>query len=323
MKGGKIRKLFFGRTQEFLPASAGDRAIFTATNPSRRRFLATTLAAGLAAAAPARLWAAESKRSLKKAVKFGMIKVPSASIEEKFTLIKSLGFQGVEFDSPSDINREEAASAQASTGIKIHGIIDSVHWQTRLSDPDPAVRAKGVEALRTAIADAEFYGADTVLLVPGKVSNPDTENFEQCYSRSQEEIRKVLPQADEAGVKIAIEVVWNDFITTPEQLVQYVDDFRTPTVGAYFDCSNMLKYGVPSATWIRKLGKRMLKFDFKGYSHENKWVAIGEGDEDWPEILQALDEIGYHGWATSEVSGGGEKELRDIAERMNRVLGLS
>ncbi len=201
-------------------------------------------------------------------------------------------------------------------------MIDSVHWQIRLSDPDPAVRAKGVEALRGAIDDAKLYGADTVLLVPGKVTNPNTENYDQCYARSQEEIRKVIPQATDAGVKIAIEVVWNDFITRPEQLVQYVDDFQTPTVGAYFDCSNMIKYGVPPATWIRKLGKRMLKFDFKGYSHKNQWVAIGEGDEDWPEILKALDEIGYRGWATAEVAGGGEKELRDVASRMNRVLEL-
>jgi hexulose-6-phosphate isomerase len=252
-----------------------------------------------------------------------MIKVPGASIEDKFNLVKSLGFQGVEFDSPSEINRQEAAQAQEKTGIKIHGIIDSVHWQKRLSDSDPKVRAEGLAALRGAIDDARFYGADTVLLVPGKVTNPETENYEQCYARSQEEIRKVIPQATDANVKIAIEVVWNDFITKPEQLVQYVDDFQSPTVAAYFDCSNMLKYQVPAATWIRALGKRMVKFDFKGYSHKNKWVPIGEGDEDWPEVLKALDDIGYHGWATSEVAGGGERELREIAERMNRVLGLS
>jgi hexulose-6-phosphate isomerase len=82
----------------------------------------------------------------------------------------------------------------------------------------------------------------------------------------------------------------------------------------------MLKYGVPAATWIRKLGKRMLKFDFKGYSHEKKWVKIGEGDEDWPAVRKALAEIGYDGWATSEVEGGGEAELRDIAARMDRAL---
>jgi len=302
------------------------------THPlSRRRFLdlarRSALAAPLAAAGlshrSASLFAApEGKRKLRKAVKYGMIRI-DGSIEEKFALIKSLGFEGVEFNSPSDINREEAVRARDKTGIVIHGVIDSIHWQTRLSDPDAAVRAKGVEALRTAIDDAKFYGADTVLLVPGKVTNPETENYEQVYARSQAEVRKVIPQAEDRGVKIAIEVVWNDFITTPEQLVQYVDDFATPAVGAYFDVSNMLKYGRPSAEWIRILGKRMLKFDFKGYSHEKKWVAIGEGDEDWPEVLKALDEIGYRGWATSEVSGGGEKELRDISQRMDRVLGLA
>jgi L-ribulose-5-phosphate 3-epimerase len=85
----------------------------------------------------------------------------------------------------------------------------------------------------------------------------------------------------------------------------------------------MIKYGVPSAEWIRKLGKRLVKFDFKGYSKTNSWCPIGEGDEDWPEVLTALGEIGYDGWATSEVAGGGEMELADIAARMKKVLGLS
>ena len=292
---------------------------------TRREFLQTTLAGAAlvcGAIGPAPLPAAQKKLRLKKAVKYGMIKVPGASVEDKFKLIESLGFEGLEVNSPSDLDRDEAARAQKKTGMKIHGVIDSVHWRMRLSDPNAGVRAKGVEALRTAIDDAKFYGADTVLLVPGKVTDPETENYQQCWSRSREEIRKVIPQATDAGVKIAIEVVWNDFITKPEQLIEYVDDFETPTVGAYFDCSNMIKYGVPPATWIRMLGKRMLKFDFKGYSHEKKWVPIGEGDENWPEILAALDDVEYRGWATSEVAGGGEKELREIADRMNRVLGL-
>jgi L-ribulose-5-phosphate 3-epimerase len=40
-------------------------------------------------------------------------------------------------------------------------------------------------------------------------------------------------------------------------------------------------------------------------------------------VLKALGEIGYDGWATSEVAGGGEKELADIYMRMKKVLELT
>jgi hexulose-6-phosphate isomerase len=289
----------------------------------RRTFLHSTLATTAALAAGAAPVADEKKPKLKKAVKYTMIKL-DAPIEKKFELIKSLGFLGVEMDSPSNINKDEAVKARNRTGIAIHGVIDSVHWRDTLSHPDEKVRAKGLAALQGALEDAKVYGADTVLLVPGVV-NKDV-NYEQCWQRSSAEVRKAIPTAEKNNVKIAIEVVWNNFITKPEQLIEYVDQFKTPYVGAYFDCSNMIKYGVKSGDWIRKLGKRMLKFDFKGFNQtkfknkQNPWVPIGEGDEDWPDVLRALAEIGYNGWATAEVDGGGEKELQDVADRMKRVL---
>jgi hexulose-6-phosphate isomerase len=283
----------------------------------RRTFLGAALAGtALAGAVPAREGATPR---LKKAVKYGMIRI-NGSIQDKFELIKSLGFQGVEIDSPGAPDLDEANKAQQATGIKIHGVIDSVHWKDTLSDPDEKVRARGLAALETALKDAHTVKADTVLLVPGVVKGGVT--YEQCWERSQAEVRKALPLAEKLGVKIAIEVVWNNFITKPEQLVEYVDQFKSPYVGAYFDCSNMVKYGVKSGDWIRKLGKRMLKFDFKGYSKSKGWVPIGEGDEDWPDVLKALEEVGYHGWATAEVDGGGPKELKDVADRMNKILNL-
>ena len=288
----------------------------------RRDFLKSTLAASAVVALPMQLALAdESKKpKLKIAVKYGMIR-HDGSIEDKFNLIKKLGLQGVEVDSPSGLNKAEAKAAAEKTGIAIHGVIDSVHWRDTLSSSDAEVRAKGLAALNGAIEDAAFFGCDTVLLVPGVVKDDVT--FEQCYERSQAEIKKALPLAEKHKVKICIETVWNNFITKPEHLISFVDDLKSPWVGAYFDCSNMLKYGVSSAEWIRKLGKRLVKFDFKGYSHKNSWCKIGEGDEDWPEVLKALAEIGYDGWATSEVGGGGEKELTDITARMKKVLALS
>ncbi len=289
----------------------------------RRDFLQYSTAVSASVLAAQAGWAAPApkKPKLKIAVKYSMVKVEGASVRDKFDLVKRLGFKGVEIDSPSGLVLQELVSARDATGIAIHGVIDSVHWSDTLSSPKEDVRAKGLKALETALNDAKTVGADTVLLVPGVV-NKDV-SYEQCYERSQTEVKKVLPLAEKLKIKIAIETVWNNFITKPEQLVQYVDDFKSEWVAAYFDCSNMIKYGVSSADWIRKLGKRMVKFDFKGYSKTKQWCAIGEGDEDWPEVLKALGEIGYDGWATSEVGGGGEAHLKEVAGRMNKVLGLA
>ena len=294
------------------------------SSPDRRTFLAAASwgAAAAALGMPSAAFAASGKSpKLRMAVKYSMVRLPGASVREKFELVKKIGFEGLEIQAPGEVDLDEAVAASKATGIKIHGVIDSQHWKTRLSDPDAKVRAEAVEILKGAIRAARTVGADTVLLVPGKVADPTNENWEQVWGRSQAGVRECLPLAQECNVVIAIETVWNDFITKPEQLVRYVDELASPHVGAYFDCSNMLKYGVPSAEWIRKLGKRLVKFDFKGYSHEKKWCKIGEGDEGWPDVLAALGELGYDGWATSEVSGGGEAELTDIYQRMARVLG--
>lgn len=291
---------------------------------TRREFL---IAGAAVLAAPA-FAAPGPPVKLKKAVKYGMVGVKGTPLD-KFQALKKLGFHGVEIDSPSNLKLEELVAARDATGIAIHGTIDSAHWRDTLSHPDEKVRAKGLTALRTAIADAKTVGADTALLVPGVVNKDVT--YEQCFERSSAEVKKAIPDAEKAGVKIAIETVWNNFITKPEQLIEYVDQFKSPWVGAYFDISNMLKYGVPAAEWVRKLGKRMLKFDFKGYSLtkakelKDEWkgfdVGIGEGDENWPEVLKACAEVGYTTWATAEVKGGDEKWLEDVSKRMDKILG--
>lgn len=274
----------------------------------------------------------------RKAVKLGMSK--GETLAERIANIKAAGFDGFEADSPTDLDLEEVKSLAIEHNLAIHGVVDSIHWNTRLSDPDASVRERGLEGLQTAIRDSKRLGGDTVLLVPGAVKDAEKENFDQVWERSIAEVKKALPLAEELGIRIAIETVWNDFITTPEQLVKYVDAFESPWVGAYLDHSNMLKYGASPAQWVRALGaKRLLKLDIKGYSLKLAKEAgkdaggfkapIDGGDENWPELNKALAEIGYRaadgkpgGWATAEVSGGGLERLKEIARQMDAVFAL-
>ena len=307
----------------------------------RRSFLRLTgagiAAAGMAGAVgftgPNRATAAAShvRKStpvlLKKAVKFDMIDEP-LSVLEKFRLLQELGFDGVELSSPNDLDNAEVIDARDATGLPIHGVVDSVHWNKTLSDPDAAVRAEGLDGLETALRDAKAYGGSTVLLVPAVVT--EEVGYDEAYVRSQAEIRKVLPLSQELGVRIAIENVWNRFLLSPLETARYIDEFESPWIGAYFDVGNVVNFGWPEH-WIRILGPRIMKLDIKEYSREARdregpsagfRVPLGEGSVRWPAVLQALADVGFEGWATAEVRGGDRARLEEIAGRMNRILAL-
>jgi len=297
---------------------------------NRREFLAAGAIAAAALTGVSTL--AEECRSnapgrplLKLAVKYGMIR-PGATVLDKFELLKRLGYEGVELDSPGGPPVEEVIEASRRTGIRVPGVVDSVHWNKTLSDRDPSVRAEGRAALEQAIRDCKAYGGGTVLLVPAVVNKQVA--YADAYRRSQEEIRKVLPLAVELNIKIAIENVWNNFLLSPLESARYIDEFESAHVGWHFDPGNIVNYGWPE-DWARTLGHRILRLDIKEFSRKKRddeglWkgfaVEIGEGDCDWPAIMEALAEIGYSGWACAEVGGGDEARLMDILVRMRRVL---
>ena len=208
--------------------------------------------------------------------------------------------------------------ARDETGLVIPSVCCGPHWTHPLSDPDPTVPAKGLAGLETALRDAKAYGATSVLLVPAVVT--EQVSYDEAYARSQAEIRKALPLAEKLGVKIAIENVWNRFLLSPLEAVRYVDELNSPMVGWHFDVGNVVTYGWPEQ-WIRTLGKRILKLHIKEYSRQkqnNEGFRKGfdveylEGDNDWPAVMKALDEIAYEGWAIAEPafhpSGVGQAE---------------
>jgi L-ribulose-5-phosphate 3-epimerase len=238
-----------------------------------------------------------------------------------FELLKDAGFEGVELISPNQFELSEVLSARDKTGLVIHGVSGARHWQEPLSDPDPKVVERGMAAIRQEFLDCKAYGGTTVLVVPAVVNKKVS--YREAYARSQENIRKLIPYAEEAGVKIAIEEVWNRFLLSPLEFCRYIDEFESPTVGAYFDVGNIVEYGYPEE-WIRELSKRILKVHIKEYAKPKRFeYRLGEGEIDWPAVRQALTEVGYEGWITAEVPYGDLAAMKDVVQRMNQLLSLA
>lgn len=262
---------------------------------------------------------------IKKSLKWGMVK-EDMSIMDKFKMLKDIGYDGVELDSPNDLNMKEILAARDKTGLELPGTVNSKHWKLPLSDPDPKKRAECVKSIEQALYDTKQYGGTTVLVVPGVV-NADV-SYSEAYERSRTELAKLLPIAEKTGVKIALENVWNQFLISPIEAARYVDDFNNPMIGWYFDVGNVLRYSWP-VSWIEALDKRILKIDlkefsFKKQSDEGLWkgfdVEFFEGDCNWPEVNKALQKVGYSGWASAEVTGGDRKRLQTIKDFMDKIF---
>lgn len=302
-------------------------------HPSRREFLksavTTVCAAGLSVAAEGRSLStgsvdaapvSPSTLSIKKGLVFDMLP-EKLSYGDRFKLARDAGFEVSQVPTEADAGKaEEIKKAADSAGIRIDSVMNMDHWKYPLSSSDREAVEKSLAGMRTSLHNAKLWGSDVVLLVPAVVDARTS--YHDAWQRSQKQIRTLIPLAEELKVTIAIEEVWNKFLLSPLEMAKYIDEFQSPWIKAWFDVGNVVLYGYPQ-DWIHTLGKRIVKVhlkDFKRKEDGYAWVNLGDGDVDWSAVRQAFADIGYSGSVIAELDGGNESYLRDVSQRIDRLL---
>src|SRR5690349_18360769 len=301
--------------------------------PTRREFLKSSVTAACAASLGSRTLAdslvvgatsnapaSPATLSIKKGVWFGMLP-EKLSIADRYKMARDVGFEVVQAPTePDERKAEEIKKAAEAANIRIDSVMNMDHWKYPLSSSDSAVVEKSLAGMRASLHNAKLWGCDGVLLVPAVV-NPQT-SYHDAWTRSQKEIRTLIPLAEELKVVIAIEEVWNKFLLSPLEMAKYISEFQSPWIKAWFDVGNVVLYGFPQ-DWIHTLGSSILKVhvkDFKRKEDGYAWVNLGDGDVDWTAVRQAFADIGYSGSAVTELEGGDEAYLRDVVKRFDRLV---
>ncbi len=188
---------------------------------------------------------------------------------------------------PADITEEECArikAAAVAAKIGLRTLASGNYWGCSLGSPNETERLAAVEFTKKYIQIAVWLGVETILVVPGAVdvawdpSRPVIP-YQQVWDLSVKSLKEVLPAAEKGGVNIALENVWNKFLTSPVEMKMYVDQFSSKNLGVYFDTGNCMIAGY-AEHWIEILGKRIKAVHLKNFKREDcGGVLHGFGDD--------------------------------------------
>ena len=259
----------------------------------------------------------------------------NTKLEEMLDQTKRAGFDGIELAISEDgllaLDTEPGQikgyrGEIESFGLESPSLASGLGWKYPLSSPDKAVRERGKAAVERSLEAASILGARTVLVVPAVVN--EEVRYQEAYQRSQSCLRELSDKAEDLGVNIGVENVWNKFLLSPLEFRSYIDEIESEYVKAYFDAGNVLLNGYPQ-DWIRILGDLVSCVHVKDFSTKIGNIAgftyLLQGDVNWKAVIEALREIGYDDYLVAELSAFKffpEKMLVDTASSLDRILSL-
>jgi len=171
-----------------------------------------------------------------------------------------------------------------------------------LMSADPAGRSRRVEFYRHAVRCAAELESDCVSIWSG-VLREDVPR-PQAMARLAAGLERVLDDAAACGVVIGFEPepgMFIDSMQSYQELLDAVDDenFRLTLDVGHLHCQGE----VPIEEHIRRWAPRLVNVhleDMRRGVHEH--LMFGEGEIDFPPVLQALADVGYPGGVHVELS---------------------
>lgn len=177
-----------------------------------------------------------------------------------------------------------------------------IKHEPTLMDSDPDGRAQRVDFYCRCIDIAASLGSDCVSIWSGTLRAAVSE--EKAFARLAEGLGRVLDYAIRRGVTVGFEPEPGMFIDTMERFDKLLNYLDTPYFQLTLDVGHLHCTGeTPVSDRILGWGHRIVNVhieDMRKGVHEH--LMFGEGEMDFPLIIEALAEVGYRGGLHVELS---------------------
>ena len=223
-------------------------------------------------------------------------------LEENAAKISGLGFDGIELAirDPQLVNQSEIKSLLTELDLTVPAIgTGQAFGEEGLSfvNPDLTIRHKAIERIKAQMHLAEALGAMVIIgLIRGfrdkEVSAHQTENWlvealQECAQYNEH-------------IKLIIEPInryESDLICTVQEGMELMERVEYPNVGLLLDSFHMNIEEPSIYESIRLAKERLYHFHI---ADSNRWYP-GAGHLDFPQIIDTLNQINYHGFVSAEI----------------------
>jgi len=155
---------------------------------------------------------------------------------------------------------------------------------------DPRVKAVTRDRLRKTIELAHFFNPTTIVFHPGYEKWKFDGNINLWLESSLQTWRPLVKEAEERGLTLAIE---NVFEESPDPLKSLLEEIHSPRFRFCFDTGHQNVFAkTPVTTWMEALGGFLSEVHLHDNHKEmDEHLPLGEGEFDFQQFFTLLSQL--------------------------------
>lgn len=191
----------------------------------------------------------------------------------------------------------DLAAAVRGAGLAIPAMSINFYFFVK----DEAERQRGLSHVNAMLDRAAAIGVDYVHLCSGRPAPGQDETA--TLPVFIDTMRSVLAKAGENGIRVGLESCAPHMYPQTERYLELADALAPLELGVNFDPSHFLAIGEDPVAAVRRLAPLVRHVhikDARGRYPDFSFPPLGEGEIDFPKLIEALRDIGYTGALTIE-----------------------